>query len=280
LNWPGRKAGLFFGRAIVQDARMTGFTYSRIELRPGVSIACRRTAARDKSLPGMMFCGGFKSDMTGTKASYLEEQCKKRGQGYVRFDYRGHGFSSGKFEDGCIGDWLEDALEVFDNETGGPQILTGSSMGGWIALLLAMRRVDRVAGLVLIAPAPDFSEDVYRNVFGEEERRHLEKTGLIYLPSDYGAPYPLTKKLFDDGRKHLILGAQIPLTCPVRLIHGKKDTDVSWQKSERIREKLAAVDVKIHYVEDGDHRLSRPEDLKLIDDLVAQLGRLHKPKVA
>jgi pimeloyl-ACP methyl ester carboxylesterase len=259
---------------------MPTFIYFKLENRPDVTIAYRRATAKDRNLPGVMFCGGFKSDMTGTKASYLEAQCEQRGQGFVRFDYRGHGFSSGRFEDGCIGDWLDDAIEVFDNLTAGPQVLVGSSMGGWIALLLALRRTDRVAGLVGIAPAPDFSEDVYKNVFGEEERRHLEKTGLIYLPSDYGDPYPLTKKLFDDGRKHLILGAKIPLTCPVRLIHGKKDTDVPWQKSEKIKAQLTSADIKVHYVEDGDHRLSRPEDLQLIDEAVVELSRRHVARVA
>lgn len=254
---------------------MSVFIYLKLNIRPGVTIAYRRHAGKAKGLPGVLFCGGFRSDMQGIKAAYLEAQCEKRDQSFVRFDYTGHGFSSGKFEDGCIGSWLEDALEVFDNLTKGPQIVVGSSMGGWIALLLALRRRERVAGLVGLAPAPDFTEHIYTETFGEEERRHLLKTGLVYLPNDFGPPHPLTKNLFDDGRKHLLLRAKIPLTCPVRLIHSRKDASVPWQTSEKIREMLTSTDVRTAFLDDGDHRLSREQDLELIDGAVAELGRLQ-----
>lgn len=216
----------------------------------------------------MIFCGGFRSDMTGTKAVFLEEQRKKRGQAYVRFDYTGHGASSGDFEELNISTWLQDALDVFDNLTAGPQIVIGSSMGGWIALLLALKRPERVAGLIGLAAAPDFSEDIYHHEFNDAQRRQLENEGRVLLPSGYGDPYPLTKQLFEDGKKHLLLHAPIDIRCPVRLIHGKKDPDVPWQKSERIAQNLVSKDVEVIFVDDGDHRLSREQDLRLIDQNV------------
>lgn len=241
-------------------------------------IAYQRTLGASKTLPGVMFLGGFRSDMTGTKAAYLEEQCKRRSQSYLRFDYTGHGASNGKFEQGNISTWLADATEVLDKLAEGPQVLVGSSMGGWIALLLAMQRKERLAGLVGLAPAPDFSEDIYNKEFGEEERRHLQKKGLIYRESQYGEPYPLTLQLFQDAKRHLILDKPINITCPVRLIHGKKDPDVPWQKSLQIKDKLASPDATVIFVEDGDHRLSRPEDLALIDKTVVELSHLYQIK--
>lgn len=215
--------------------------------------------------------------MQGAKASYLEERCQSRNQNFLRFDYTGHGMSSGAFKDGTIGAWLQDALDVFDTLTEGPQILVGSSMGGWIAFLLALRRQERIAGMIGVAAAPDFSEDVYNHVFGIEERKHLEQTGLIYLPTT-GDPHPMTRTLFEDGRKHLILQEKFSLPCPVRLIHGKNDDTVPWRKAEKIREQLASPDLKIIWIEDGDHRLSRPQDLKIIDEAVRELSLAHQMK--
>ena len=249
---------------------MTDFIHDTFDPHPGVTLAYRRTEGR---APGVIFLGGFKSDMTGTKAAYLENLCRKNGQAFVRFDYTGHGLSSGRFEDGNIGAWLQDALDVFDAQTNGPQIVVGSSMGGWIALLLALRRRERVAGLVLIAPAPDFSEDIYHKEFTATQRRELAEQGFTLHPSDYGTPYKLTRQLFEDGKNHLLLHADIDIPSPIRIIHGKQDDAVPWQKSEKIKGRLTSRDVEIHWVEDGDHRLSRDEDLKLLGKMVMDLAR-------
>jgi len=254
--------------------------YQKLEPRPGVTIAYRRFPGKSKTLPGVVFLGGFMSDMTGKKAAWLEEQCEKRQQSYVRFDYRGHGLSGGAFEKATIGSRLQDALDILDSATQGPQILVGSSMGGWIMLLAALQRPDRVAGLVGIAAAPDFSEDVYKHVFTEEHRRHLEKTGLVYLPNETDKPYPLAKELFDEAKRHLLLHAKIAINAPVRLIHGKKDAEVPWKKSEKLKEQLTSPDVKITWVADGDHRLSRDQDLALIDEAVRELSHAHQMKLA
>jgi len=243
--------------------------------KPGVTLAFHRYEGASKTLPGVIFLGGFRSDMTGIKATHLEAQCRERHQSYVRFDYTGHGASSGKFEEGNIGAWLQDAQAVFDELTTGPQIIIGSSMGGWIAMLLALSRSDRVAGLIGIAAAPDFSEDIYNGEFGEEERRHLAKTGLIYRPSAYGDPYPLTLQLFTEARKHLLLGSKIGIHAPVRLIHGKQDPDVPWAKSAETARKLTSPDIRVIYIDDGDHRLSRPEDLEVMDAALVELSHLH-----
>lgn len=250
-------------------------THQTFSPRPGVTIAFHRSAGASKTLPGVIFCGGFRSDMTGTKATFLEAQCRERHQDFVRFDYTGHGSSSGAFEEGNIGSWLKDAEAVFDELTEGPQIIVGSSMGGWIALLLALGRADRVAGVIGLAAAPDFSEDIYNHEFGEEERRHLEKTGIVYRPSGYGDPYPLTKQLFEEARRHLLLKNKIAIRAPVRLIHGKKDPDVPFEKSREIAKALTSADVRVIYIDDGDHRLSRPEDLEVIDAAVIELSHLH-----
>lgn len=251
-------------------------TASFFSPRPQVNIAHHVFKGASKTLPGVIFCGGFRSDMTGTKAIYLEQQCRARSQSFVRFDYTGHGQSSGAFEDGTIGSWFQDALDVFDTLTEGPQIVVGSSMGGWIALLLARARKARMAGLIGLAAAPDFTEDVYNHEFGEEERRHLAANGVIYVPSGYGDPYPLTAALFEDGKKHLLLQDRHDFNFPVRLIHGKQDPDVPWQKSEHILRQLICPDAKIIWVEDGDHRLSRDEDLVLIDKTVQELSHHHQ----
>lgn len=240
--------------------------------RPGVRIAYHLFSGASKTLPGVLFCGGFRSDMTGTKATFLEDHCRAHEQSFVRFDYTGHGQSSGKFEDGTIGSWFQDAADVFDTLTEGPQIVVGSSMGGWIALLLARARKSRMAGLVGLAPAPDFTEDVYTREFGEEERHHLADKGVIYMPSAYGEPYPLTAALFADGRNHLLLRDRIDLPFPVRLIHGKHDPDVPWQKSEHIMRQLVCPDADVIWIADGDHRLSRPEDLRILGDTVDTLS--------
>lgn len=228
----------------------------------GEAIAYRRLAGRT---PGVVFLSGFMSDMTGTKAMSLETYCRSQGRTYLRFDYSGHGASSGRFEDGTIGRWLDDALAVLDRLTSGPQILVGSSMGGWIALLAARARPDRVAGLLGIAAAPDFTEDLMWDLFSPEQKETLMRDGAIREPSEYSeTPYTITRALVEDGRNHLLLRAPIEIGCPVRLIQGQRDPDVPWRTSLRIAEGLRAEDVEVTLIKSGDHRLSTPSDLDLL----------------
>lgn len=235
----------------------------------GVSIAYHRTSGKS---PGVVFFGGFMSDMTGSKATTLETFCQARGQAFLRFDYRGHGASSGRFEDGTIGLWAEDALAAFDQLTQGPQVLVGSSMGGWISLLTALKRPERVAGLIGIAAAPDFTEDLLWAAFPPDKRDQLAQDGVLRLPSEYSdKPYSITWRLIEDGRRHLLLRGPIDLSCPVRLLHGMRDPDVPWQRSLRLADKLATGDVRVQLVKDGDHRLSREQDLALLCRTVGEL---------
>lgn len=233
------------------------------------SIAYHRTPGKS---PGIVFLGGFMSDMTGTKATWLESFARARGRGYLRFDYSGHGASSGAFVDGTIGRWLGDALAAFDRLTQGPQIVVGSSMGGWIALLLALARPGRVAGLVTIAAAPDFTEDLIWDRLDGARRSALLRDGYFEEASAYGPPYRITRALIDDGRRHLLLRAPIAIAAPVRLIHGMADPDVPWQTSVRAAERLAGGDARVTLIKDGDHRLSREQDLALIGAAVEELA--------
>jgi pimeloyl-ACP methyl ester carboxylesterase len=223
----------------------------------------RRAAAPGSRFPGIVFFGGFHSDMTGTKAAALDRFCAERGLGFLRFDYSGHGESSGDFIDGSISRWTADALAAFDALTEGPQILIGSSMGGWIMLLVALARTARVKALVGIAAAPDFTEELIWNALSETERERLMRDGRIEQPSDYAPePYVITRKLIEDGRRHLQLGRRIPLTMPVRLLQGMADPDVPFGTAQRLAEQLDSQDVTVTLVKDGDHRLSRPRDLE------------------
>lgn len=232
----------------------------------------RGAAGRPGAAPGVMFCGGFMSDMTGTKALALEAWAVGQGLSYTRFDYQGHGASSGRFADGTIGMWAEDAIAVLDRVAQGPQILVGSSMGGWIALLAARARPDRVAALVGVASAPDFTEDLVWGGLDAEARTALLHDGAWYRPSQYFAdPKPVTLALVEDGRRHLLLRGPIPFAGPVRLLHGMADADVPWRTSLRLAEALTATDVRLTLVKDGDHRLSRPEDIALLCRTVAEV---------
>ena len=234
----------------------------------GATIAYHRTPGR---APGVMFLGGFMSDMTGTKALALERFCRERGQAYVRFDYQGHGQSSGRFADGTIGTWAADALAVFDKATEGPQVLVGSSMGGWIMLIAALARRDRVAGLLGIAPAPDFVTSMWEG-FDPEVRATLTEHGVYYAPSDYSdEPYAITMALIEEGRQHLLLDNPIELDCRVRLLHGMKDPEVPWGTSLKIIEMLTSKDAEVTLVKDGDHRLSEPADIARLCRTVAAL---------
>ena len=209
-----------------------------------------------------MFLPGFRSDMNGIKATALAGHCRSRDHAFLRFDYFGHGASSGDFRAGTIGRWLEDALAVIDRLTEGPQILVGSSMGGWIALLAALARPGRVKALIGIAPAPDFTEDLIWARLSEAQRRELLERGELAAASAYEAdPIPITLRLVEEGRRHLLLRGPIRLSCPVRLLHGMEDPDVPYQTSLRLVERLTGTEAVVELIEDGDHRLSRPQDL-------------------
>jgi pimeloyl-ACP methyl ester carboxylesterase len=236
-------------------------TTGRLDRGNGAELAWARLDGRR---PTVVFLTGFRSDMTGDKATMLARFCAERGQAMLRFDYAGHGASGGRFEDGTIGRWTGDALAVIDRLTEGPVVLVGSSMGGWIALLCALARSHRVAGLIGIAAAPDFTELLMWQAMTVEERASLMRDGVLPVPSQYGEPYPVTRALIEDGRTHLLLSGPIALDCPVRLLHGQADPDVPWEMSLRIAERLSGADVQVTLVKDGDHRLSRPQDLALL----------------
>ena len=223
--------------------------------------------------PGVMFLGGFRSDMQGSKALYLRDWCAARGRAFLRFDYSGHGESDGAFEDGTIGGWAADAEAMLLARTQGPQILVGSSMGGWISLLLAIRHPRRVAGLVLLAPAPDFPQELMWPAFTDSQRAALLGLGRIELPSAYGPPVPITYALVEEAKQHRLLPGPIPVRCPVRILQGMADPDVPWRHALRLTEALPGADVRLHLVKDGDHRLSRPADLDLIGEALSGLLR-------
>jgi pimeloyl-ACP methyl ester carboxylesterase len=244
---------------------------SRLDRGDGVELAWARL---DGSGPTIVFLPGFRSDMNGDKAAALAAFCARRGHGMLRFDYSGHGASGGRFEDGTIGRWAEDALLAIDRLTDGPLILVGSSMGGWIALLAALTRPDRVAALLGIAAAPDFTEALMWEAMTFEERATLMRDGVLHVPSQYSDPYPITRALIEDGRTRLLLKDPIAIDCPVRLLHGQRDPDVPWEMALRIAEQVTGDDVQVLLVKGGDHRLSRPQDLELLcRTLVALLGK-------
>ncbi len=218
--------------------------------------------------PTIVFLGGLKSDMEGTKALHLEAWAQARGQAFLRFDYSGHGESSGAFTDGCIGDWHEDTLAAIDALTDGPLVVVGSSMGGWQALLLARARPKRIAGLVTIAAAPDFTEDGYWESFSDEQRDALETNGQVELPSDYMEPYIITKRMIEDGRSRLVLREPLDLPFPVRFLQGTADTAVSTATAVRLLEHASGPDMRLHLVKDADHRFSDGPCLGMIEQAV------------
>lgn len=221
--------------------------------------------------PGVVFLPGFRSDMQGSKALALREHCAATGRALLRFDYSGHGASEGRFEDGTIGQWAADAIAALDALTEGPQVLVGSSMGGWIALLMARARPARVAGLIGIAPAPDFTETLMWPAFTEAQRAEIMQRGVLHLPSEYGDPTPITRALIEDGKRQNVLGAPIPIGGPVRILQGMRDPDVPWRHALRVVDAIAGDDVRLHLIKDGDHRLSRPEDLRLLTQTLDQM---------
>lgn len=221
---------------------------------------------------GIVWLGGFKSDMTGTKATALAEWAATRQRPYARFDYFGHGQSSGQFTDGTITRWRDDTLAVLDELAEGPQVLVGSSMGAWIALLAALARPEKVKALVLIAPAPDFTEALMWEGFDETIRATLRTEGIYRQPSDYDdEPYEISYQLIEDGRQHLLLGGPIPLTLPVRILQGMADEDVPWRHAMLLAETLVSEDVTVSLTKSGDHRLSEPDDISRLTETLHQL---------
>jgi pimeloyl-ACP methyl ester carboxylesterase len=227
----------------------------------GARIAFRRTDGKG-SKAGILWLGGFHSDMLGEKASALHDSAQRQGRAFVRFDYFGHGESSGKFEDGDISRWRFDALGVIDRLTAGPLVIAGSSMGGWMALLAALARPERVKGLVLLAPAPDFTDRLLWSALDDDQRRQITEQGRWMRPSAYDpAGYPITRRLIEDGKTWNLMDWEIPLDLPVRILQGGLDPDVPWSYSLDLVDKLRSSDVVWTLIKDGDHRLSRPEDI-------------------
>jgi len=247
--------------------------YQSFSPRENITIAYHKLEAGARpELPGVVFLGGFMSDMQGSKATFLEQLCKEQGRAYLRFDYTGHGKSSGKFTDGTIGSWAQDALDVLDHLTTGPQIIIGSSMGGWISILTALKRPERITGFIGIAAAPDFTERMYRDELSDQQRHDIKTMGITYVPSDYGEPYPITRALIDDGKNQMVMKNEtINISVPTRLLHGKSDTAVPWQISTMIQNKFISPDVKCHYIPDGDHSLSREQDLIQLQGLLNEI---------
>ncbi|MBL4803914.1 MAG: alpha/beta hydrolase [Alphaproteobacteria bacterium] len=252
---------------------------STLEREDAPNLAYIFTPPEERGLrkPIIMFCGGYRSDMDGTKATYLENRCIQRGQGYIRFDYRGHGRSDGVFEKSGIGDWAKDAQDVFDHVTsyyaGQPVVLVGSSMGGWIALLLAKARSGIVKGVVGVAAAPDFTEEMFDARLTDEQRADLMTKGVTKVANDYSdEPYIFTKEFYEEAKKHLLLSLPQNITFPIRLVQGMLDKDVPWESAVKIQKSFTGSEVDIVFVDDGDHRLSRPEDMALIDREIVSLS--------
>lgn len=232
-------------------------------------IAYLKMAGTRAGVPGLVWLSGFKSEMVSTKASVLAPWAETQGAALLRFDYSGHGQSGGRIEDATVGDWLAESLAAFDAHTDGPQVLVGSSMGGWLALLLARKLIERGDGgrlqaLVLIAPAWDMTEELMWKRFSPEVRAALERDGVIHSPSEYGEPYALTRALIEEGRNHLIAGSGFDPGCPVRIIQGMRDPDVPWEHAARLVDVLRSEDIRLTLVKDAEHRLSREQDLALM----------------
>ncbi|MEI4194587.1 alpha/beta hydrolase [Roseovarius sp. E0-M6] len=238
------------------------------ETPQGRRIAYERTKGDG---PGVIFLGGFKSDMEGTKAVHLEDWARRTGRAFLRFDYSGHGQSSGAFEDGCIGEWFADARAAIEALTEGPQILVGSSMGGWIALLCVRAMPEHIAGLVTIAAAPNFTEDSMWAGFSEAQRAELIETGRVSLPSEYGEPYVITRKLIEEGRDNLVLRESLEIDVPVRFLQGTSDEDVETAVAMRVLEHCEGRDLRLVLVKGADHRFSTPDCLELIEGAIEEV---------
>lgn len=228
-------------------------TPQTLKTRQNRTIAFHQTQGAG---PGVVFLGGLKSDMQGSKALHLEDWAKRTGRAFLRFDYSGHGESSGTFTEGCIGDWAEDVEAAIITLTEGPQILVGSSMGGWQALLFARRHPELVAGMVGIAAAPDFTEDGMWDDWTEAQKAELVETGQVALPSDYGEPYIITRRMIEDGRKQLVLRSPLVIDAPVRLLQGTADADVDMSVALRLLAHMEGPDIRLELVKGADHRFS------------------------
>ena len=247
---------------ILLDCGRARLERGRIDNGAGTELAWQRLNGHG---PTVVFLPGYRSDMTGDKATALAALCVKRGQALLLFDYSGHGASGGAFTDGTIGRWTADALAAIDALTTGPLVLVGSSMGGWIGLLAALARPSRIAGFVGVAAAPDFTEALMWQTMLPEERATLQRDGVLHVPSAYGEPTPITWALIEDGRAHLLMGAPVALHCPVRLLHGQADADVPWETALRLARRIEGEDVQVLLVKDGAHRMSRPAELRLLE---------------
>lgn len=236
-------------------------------------LAYNKNSPKDSNKYGLIFLGGFKSDMNGTKATYLNDFAIKNNYDLVRFDYFGHGESSGKFIDGTIGLWLENAVAIIDElALDKPQILIGSSMGGWIMLLAAILRPKNIVGLIGLAAAPDFTEELIWNVLSSKQKEGIEEKGKINFSNEFCEDaYPISLKLITEARNHLLLNSEIPIELPICLIHGMMDKDVPYSTSIRIAEKLIGNDIKVHLIKDAGHGLSRTEDLEFISNVINDL---------
>ncbi|OIQ43578.1 MAG: alpha/beta hydrolase [Roseobacter sp. MedPE-SWde] len=239
-----------------------------LETEQGRSIAYHFHSGRG---PTVVFLGGLKSDMEGTKAIHLEAWAQAAGLAFLRFDYSGHGESSGSFEQGCIGDWHEDTLAAVSALTTGPLLIVGSSMGGWQALLLAKVMPERIQGMVTIAAAPDFTEDGYWASFSDSQKAELEVQGYVELPSDYMEPYRISKTMIEDGRKRLVLRTPLDLPFPVRCLQGTADTAVTTETALRLMEHARCQDMRLNLVKDADHRFSDEACLRLIEAAITEL---------
>lgn len=234
----------------------------------GRKLAYHKTEGKG---PGVIFLVGLKSDMTGTKAIFLEDWAKQNGRAFLRFDYSGHGQSSQEFTDGCIGDWAEDAQYAISTLTEGPQVLVGSSMGGWISLLISKRIPEQIVGLVTVAAAPDFTEDGFWAEFSEEQKRQVMEDGQVALPSEYGEPYIITRRMIEDGRNQLVMREPLSLPFPVRMVQGTEDNSVTTQTALNMLNHVACEDIRLTLVRGKDHSFSDPECLKLIETSISKV---------
>lgn len=248
--------------------------------RPKLAYHYTPSSPAHKTAPLIVFCGGFMSDMNGSKATYLEAQCTEKGLAYLRFDYAGHGASGGEFVDGTISNWTQDSLDIIDHASTAHNseagyIIVGSSMGGWIGLLVAQKRKGNVKALIGIAAAPDFTDEIYNSRLTGEQRITLHETGQVEMESDYDAPYIITERLIHDGRENFLMPSHnappYVTDIPIRLLQGKQDTAVPWTHAIAIQDMMLHSDVNVTLIDDGDHSLSRPQDLDILWTEILQL---------
>jgi pimeloyl-ACP methyl ester carboxylesterase len=260
---------------LMSEARLTSLTVESPPPARTIAVRARESKGNDNR-PGLVWLGGFKSDMVGSKALALDAWAEAQGRACLRFDYSGHGESGGDFKDGTIGRWLEECVAVYTTICRGPQVVIGSSMGGWLALLLAQRLAAQkgtapLAGMVLIAPAVDFTEELMWNPFSDAIKREVIDNGFWTRPSEYSPEgYPITRQLIEEGRNHLLMGGLIEPGCPVHILQGVQDADVPWRHAVELVSRFSRDDVVLTLIKDGDHRLSRPEDIERLLSAVAE----------